>query len=292
VAKVDAKGRNKDRTGRQDAVLIIRRSLWQSPRVSQLSPVGRAIMVELLSLYNGTNNGSLFLSVRDATDRLGFADFRAASAGFEELESAGLISCTIKGFFSIKASAASRATSWRLNWISDTGRQLAAEELPPIDEAALPLRTKKRLERRQRALKRYHRERQEARLAVVETTTINAQAVVETTTATPISVRETTTLAMENGENLRTSDNEETTTHILHHIPNATSDSDDRPVDLIRATVRDWWRVSDNSDRLNVAKINGLAIGELLAFVDGTGDLAFSKAVAVRASVTTRSAAA
>jgi len=291
MAKVDAKGRNSNRIGRQDAVLIIRRSLWQSPRVSQLSPVGRAIMVELLSLYNGTNNGSLFLSVRDATDRLGFADFRAASTGFEELETAGLISCTIKGFFSVKASSASRATGWRLNWISETGRQLAAEELPPIDEATLPTRTKKRLERRQRALKRYHRERQEGKLAVVETTTLSAEPVVETTTLTPTSVEETTTLTIENGENPQTSDSEETTTHILHHIPSANG-ADAGPVEIIRATVRDWWRVSDKSDRLKLAKKNGLAIGELLAFVDGTGDLPFPKAVAVRASVTTRSAAA
>jgi len=248
-------------------------------------------MVELLSMYNGTNNGKLFLSARDATDRLGFSDWRAAGAAFEDLIAAGLITCTFKGVFSIKAGETSRATAWNLNWIGPNGERLTSESLPPIDTASMPGRTRKRMERRQTAMKRYHKEREAGKYSVVETTTLEARRVVETPKRVDPIVVETPTAQSENPENPPSDHLGETTTYILHHIPTANGDAVE-PVDLILATVRDWWRVSDKSDRLKLAKKNGLAIGELLAFVDGTGGLPFPKAVAVRASVTTWSAAA
>src|SRR5689334_1265733 len=56
-----------------------------------LSPNARSLLVELVMLYNGENNGSLFLSVRDAAHRIGLADASAASRAFDELMALGFI---------------------------------------------------------------------------------------------------------------------------------------------------------------------------------------------------------
>src|SRR5947209_14477503 len=115
--RVDATGRNPAALGREHSFLMIRRSLWQSPLISASSPSARALLVELLSMFTGRNNGNLFLSLHDATDRLGFSDWRAAAAAFEELEKVGLITMTLDAYFDVKAGAQSRARAWRLNWI-------------------------------------------------------------------------------------------------------------------------------------------------------------------------------
>jgi hypothetical protein len=88
----------------------------------------------------------------------------------------------------------------------------------------------------------------------------------------------------ENPENPPRDHLEETTTYILNHIPDGFPDDPD-PVTVIRSSVADWWRTSGKTDRLQLAKVNGLEIGELLGFVDGSVDLPFPKAVALRACV-------
>lgn len=154
-------------------------------------------MLELLSLYNGTNNGNLFLSVRDATERLGFSDYRPAMAAFEELELAGLITPTFVGYFTIKAGEASRASTWCLNWIGDDGKRLAAEEMRILPDV-LPKGARKRLDRRQSALKRYHKDRQAGKFAVVVSSTLEAERVVKSTTAHLDSVVESPTRSGKN----------------------------------------------------------------------------------------------
>src|SRR4051812_45241532 len=89
---VDAKGRS---TGFNHPVLILRRSLVHSPQFSALSSTARSLLLELQGIYNGTNNGRLFLSVRDAAARLGLADLKAAMNAFNELETLGFISQTV-----------------------------------------------------------------------------------------------------------------------------------------------------------------------------------------------------
>lgn len=50
----------------------LRHSLLSSNAYRSLSCAARALLVELVMLHNGENNGSLYLSVRDAAARLGF----------------------------------------------------------------------------------------------------------------------------------------------------------------------------------------------------------------------------
>jgi hypothetical protein len=222
-SRVDATGRNPDAFGRNNAVLIIRRSLWQSPRISALSPAARALMIELLSMYNGSNNGTLFLSLQDATDRLGFIDWRAAASAFAELEASGLITKTVEGYFDIKAGVHSRARAWRLNWIGDDGERLAPEALTPFDDATLNLKSRKRLERRQTALKRYFREHSEGKFAAVVSTTLDARRPENVADPTV----ETTTLKSKNGENPPIAQMVKTTAHLSYQGD--------------RAPQRGWW---------------------------------------------------
>lgn len=211
--RIDATGRNPDAFGRENAVMIIRRSLWQSPRISAVSPAARALFVELLSMYNGSNNGRLFLSVQDATDRLGFSDWHAAAAAFGELKAVDLIAMSLKSYFDIKTGIHSRARAWRLKWIGPSGERLAPYALLPFDDTALDARSGKRLERRQSALKRYFKEHESGKFAVVDSTTLDARSA-ENAVAPVV---ETTTLKSENGSKEPKCRLVETTTYLSYH---------------------------------------------------------------------------
>jgi len=210
--RTDATGRNPDAFGRDNSVVIIRRSLWQSPLVSALSPTARALIVELLSMYNGSNNGRLFLSVKDATDRLGFSDWRAPAAAIAELEAVNLITVTVDAYFDLKAGVHSRARAWHLNWIGGNGERLAPEALPPLDEGTLEPRSRKRLQRRQKALKRYFKEHAQRKFAVVDSTTLEARMPENRPNPTVVS----TTLESENGQKLPNRQMGETTAHLSY----------------------------------------------------------------------------
>jgi hypothetical protein len=219
--RIDATGRNPDKLGSQDRTVIVRRSFWHAPHLAALSNAGRALIIELQSMFNGTNNGALFLSVRDAAHRLGFNDLEAAQNAIAEVETIGLVTVTVEGSFSMKAGETSKARAFRLNWISDDGKCVAADQLPPLDYSRLTSRQKKRIARRSNVLERYLKEQQQKKSAVRETRTLMANSVRETRTEAAHSVRETPTPEHENGGNPLSGSVRETLTHILHHIPSA-----------------------------------------------------------------------
>ena len=122
-------------------------------------------------LENGRNNGSLYLSVRDATDRVGLSDKRAVQNAFDELIDRGLIVCTKAAHFAIKAAEHSRARCWRLTWVPAENRAATndweAYEPPP------KTKSQRRCERGMRALKRHKRQQTSHRLPVAESRTMN-----------------------------------------------------------------------------------------------------------------------
>ena len=75
-----------------------------------LSASSRAVYIQLLSRYNGFNNGQIAYSVRDAARECRIARNTAANA-FKELEVAGFIVLRTKGAFSRKFR---HATEWLL----------------------------------------------------------------------------------------------------------------------------------------------------------------------------------
>jgi hypothetical protein len=210
--RVNAKGRS---TGPIERLLIIRRSLLHSPQFSALSSASRALLFELQAMFNGTNNGAIFLSVRDATARLGLADYKAAQTAFTELRQLGWITETVAGSFTVKAGEISRARAWQLNWIGRDGKSTGSDALPALDHSTLSKAQRLRVERRQTVLSRYLKDYQRGHFAVEESTTMSARMAA----AAPSSVEETTTPNKENGGKPPNHSVGESTTHIKYHSP-------------------------------------------------------------------------
>jgi hypothetical protein len=107
VANVTRKGR----TRTQPFVMLDHR-LIDSPAWINLGGTAAKLLTHLARLYNGSNNGELFLSERSAAEAIGVGK-RAAALAFDELEAVGFIRATQRGSFSIKVRM---ATSWRLTF--------------------------------------------------------------------------------------------------------------------------------------------------------------------------------
>jgi len=81
-----------------------------------LTPQQVAVYLDLARLYNGTNNGTLALSVRDAAERCRI-NKDTANKALATLETLGFTECATPGGFSRKAR---HATEWRLTlWRCD-----------------------------------------------------------------------------------------------------------------------------------------------------------------------------
>ena len=137
-----------------------------------LNPNARSLLVELVMIYNGDNNGSLYLSVRDAAHRMGVADLTAASRAFDDLVALGFIELTQESHFSIKAADKSRARSWRLTWLAGPGRKAPSWEFLKR-EPEPKSQAHKRMERGLRALKAFRKARDQGRLPVLDSDTFS-----------------------------------------------------------------------------------------------------------------------
>lgn len=138
-----------------------------------LSPNARALLIELVMLYNGENNGGLYLSVRDATHRIGLVDSQATCRAFDLLQDLGFIEMTQPAHFSIKASDRSRARCWRLTWEAGPGRKAPSWDFLDREPDDKPAR--KRMERGLRVLKNYRKARDRGQLPVLESNTFDHQ---------------------------------------------------------------------------------------------------------------------
>ncbi len=75
--------------------------MLQSPAWRSLSPVARSIFIELAAIYNGSNNGRIALSVRDAAERVRCSKNTAARA-LAELTQKGFVDLCSRGHFDRK----------------------------------------------------------------------------------------------------------------------------------------------------------------------------------------------
>ena len=163
--KPNQKGRNPtSRFARLDHRLL------NSPAYRALSTAARALLVELTMLDNGENNGSLYLSIRDAAGRLGLADLTAVRCAFDELQGLGFIEMTESASFHVKAAEKSRARCWRLTWLAGPGRKgptMAFMDCQPDPGT----KAHKRMERGTRTLKAFRKARDSGRLPVLDSDT-------------------------------------------------------------------------------------------------------------------------
>lgn len=99
--------------------------LLGTPAWKSLGPVERSIYVEMAGLYNGSNNGRVVYSVRQAAETLRIGKSKAAAA-MALLSERGFIVAEVKGGFNRKAR---HATEWRLTeFSSDLTGELPTKE--------------------------------------------------------------------------------------------------------------------------------------------------------------------
>jgi hypothetical protein len=170
--RANATGRNPNGVERK---LIIRRSLMHSPQYSALSLTSRGLFLELQGMFNGTNNGTLFLSVKDAAARLGLSDLKPVTAAFNELMALGFLTEAIGASFSIKTAGVSKARAWTRNLIDRVGLCAGPDELPPPDFKSLTKAQKSRMEKRGRVLSNYLGNYQKGKFAVEDSSTLDAR---------------------------------------------------------------------------------------------------------------------
>lgn len=165
--KPNQKGRNPtSRFARLDHRLL------NSPAYRALSTAARSLLVELTMLDNGENNGSLYLSIRDAAGRLGMADLTAVRSAFDELQELGFIEMTEDASFHVKAAEKSRARCWRLTWLAGPGRK--GPSMAFLERQPQPgTKAHRRMERGTRALKTYRKDRDAGRLPVLDSDTLD-----------------------------------------------------------------------------------------------------------------------
>jgi hypothetical protein len=208
--KVNAKGRNE---GGAERVVIIRRALLHAPQYSALSGTARSLLVELQAMFNGTNNGRIFLSCQDSADRLGLSDLKAARSAFEELRDLGFITETIGSSFTMKAGCQSKARAWNLNWINERGHCTGPDVLPPLDFQQLSETQKRRVARRSITLSKYLGDYQKGKFAVEDCSTLD----VRKDYAGKALVEDSTTTKDGNGEKPPKSGVEESSHYIEYH---------------------------------------------------------------------------
>lgn len=92
---------------------MLKSAAWRS-----LNAYARAALVELYALYNGANNGELFMSERELGRRLA-VDRRTARKALADLADRGFIAVTERGAFQRKVR---HATCWRLTEHPCNGR--------------------------------------------------------------------------------------------------------------------------------------------------------------------------
>lgn len=131
-----------------------------------LTPNARALLIELGMLFNGSNNGSLYLGVRDAAALMGISDTKTTKAAFDDLKDLGFIVMTQDAHFSVKAADASRARCWRLTWKPCPGKGTTNEYLSR--EPQPTTKARRRMERANKVLKARRQKQSQQKYPVVD----------------------------------------------------------------------------------------------------------------------------
>ncbi|WP_206367668.1 hypothetical protein [Sphingomonas piscis] len=194
--------------GQDGRFIYVRHSLVVSPQFSALSPNARNLFWELQSMFNGRNSDTLFLSVRDAADRLGLVCLKATGAAFDELVNLGFLREAMAASFRQKYDSKSRARAWKLLWIGKDNKCSGPDFLPPLDGLPLTKKERKREAARSTAIKRFRRDGDKGKFTVEDSSTLAARA--------EFSVEDSSTVEMPIGGKLPTLVVGESSTHICY----------------------------------------------------------------------------
>ena len=107
-----------------------------------LTPNARALLVQVIALYSGKNNGMLWMSEDDAAKVMGVGCRKVARKAFTELCDAGLIAMTKDAYWNI-TTGSGRARCWRLTWEYDNAnRRSASNEWTRFEPADIAAKTR------------------------------------------------------------------------------------------------------------------------------------------------------
>lgn len=306
--KKDGDGGRTDRFARLSLAHLLER-----PSYRALSPTARALLVEFGMMYKPRNRGELWLSVRDAADRLGLSDLKAARAALDELRDGGFIVMLADAHFAMKSADGSRARVWRVTWEPYFGKRQQPATQDYYDRQPLPgTKAHKRMEQGLKALKRYKREEEdriEKKITVVDSSTplANRVGVSSTTVDEPPApilspVVETSTRKEANGgkpQNLVVEDSSTHTAKPATGTKNGSNPGDCRPeksggpapiqiepnpLEALREQVRVRWSSLNARGRAALASRVNLTTDEVSRFVAGRFVPAIQKQAALRAA--------
>ncbi|MEO9469210.1 hypothetical protein [Parasphingorhabdus sp.] len=152
-SRVNQRGRNKNKVGR---FARIGHDLLRSSAYRSLSPNARSLLLELVMMENGQNNGEFWLSEADAARRMGVSCTKIARRAFSELTEAGLVAMTKDSHFNVKTGLG-RARCWQLTFLYNCFERLPASnewrDFEPRDKLS-----SRRMDRGLRALADYRKE--------------------------------------------------------------------------------------------------------------------------------------
>lgn len=103
MGKHNSKGRSKT----PGKFVMLPDWLTRTPAYRCLTPAARSLYVEFNILYNGVNNGELFVSWREAAKAIGVRASTTAAKALEELTDKGFIKQRVRGSFGNKTGLAS-----------------------------------------------------------------------------------------------------------------------------------------------------------------------------------------
>jgi hypothetical protein len=287
----------KDGKGPTDRFARLSHKILAAPAFRALSPNARALLVELAMMDNGKNNGvGLFLSVRDAADRMGVSDIKAARAAFAELEDMGFIEMTAQAHFAVKCGAGSRARFWRLTWQAMNGMKGPTHEYEERQPAP-KTRAHKRMDKGLRALARWRKEQGEGKIAVVDSSTHTLNRVADSSTTTlrqpPLRQRSVVDSSTQKREsrgippNVVVGDSSSYTA-----IPASTGEAgglvgqSTTPVDdPLHGMIAAHWKLVNSAARQAMARAANITPHELKDFVEGRLLLPVGKKMALRAAL-------
>ncbi len=111
---------NMTHTGRRKTprFIMIRHSIMDTPAWRDLTGVAVKLLLHVVKLHNGSNNGRLALTEQQAADTIGVSR-NTASRAFEELMSHGFLSVTERSAFHVKTK---RPSLWRVTFIHAEGK--------------------------------------------------------------------------------------------------------------------------------------------------------------------------
>lgn len=172
-----ASNRRPNKSGRNDnpvdAFTRLPHVVQCSGAYAALNPNARVLLLEILSMHNGSNNGSLWLSVRDAAHRMGLASVDSARTAFDDLIAVGFLRMTKDAHFAVKASDTSRARCWRVTYLHAVGAGITDEwrKFEPTSKTVA-----RRMNRGLTVRNAYYKAKAQEKLPVLDSGTIKAAA--------------------------------------------------------------------------------------------------------------------